>query len=128
VHFLEGQAQETQHASNRAIEEIGLMEDRISKAKEEVSRLESDLDVAQAQVVAAQRALTSRQAARTAAEGQLESIRQALVGLNTRQSDLGARLAERRVQSEKRRADQIMANKAVLEADEFTWGLTYPGE
>ncbi|HLE52620.1 MAG TPA: chromosome segregation protein SMC [Anaerolineales bacterium] len=119
MHFLEGQEQETLRAVSRATEETSLIEDRLAGAKEEVRQLEGDLSEAQIQVETALQALSSRQVARAAAEEQLEVIRQLLVGLNARQSDLGARLAERRVQLEKRGADWKAAHQAVSEGEEM---------
>ena len=119
MHFLEGQLQETIRGVNRAKEEISLMEARLEEAKEEVRQLESDLTEAQTQVEAAQEVLLSRQAARAAAEEQLEVTRQVLAGLNVRQSDLGARLAERRVQLEKRHVDRKAANLAIVKGEEM---------
>jgi chromosome segregation protein len=90
--------------------ELILNRDRLNQAEQEVVRLGEELEDARSQVLAAQHSLETRQKERLQAENAWQKSRQLLLDLNTRDSQLQARLTERQAQAG--RANDALSNAA----------------
>jgi chromosome segregation protein len=113
------QGNDLQSEIARLKEEAQLQEERLAVAAAEEKRLGEELAEARSQVEAARRSLSARQAEREKAEGELQAARQALSGLNNRQGQLQARLAERQSQAarQQRALDEAAGSAAAAEGD-----------
>lgn len=117
IRSLQGQEQDFQTELTRLREELSLYQEQCMQAGQDVQRLTGELSEARAHAEAARQALAARQAAHARAEGELQSARQALSALYTRQGQLQARLAERQAAVERSRLALETSGQAVSAAE-----------
>jgi chromosome segregation protein len=101
----------------RLEEELGLLEDRARQAAEELDGRRQAFSEASQQFESARQALQSRQAERSQLETGAQDLRRELTALNTRRSQLQARLGERQAQAQQQAAGLGPAEQEVKAAE-----------
>lgn len=110
---LERQAQDTLDEIDRLAEDSLLLEELTQAVIQEAHRLEGEVNEARLQHAKARQALSVRMDERAGLERQIQEFRQVLGGLNARQGQLQARLAERGAQLERDQKALESASQAV---------------
>ncbi len=95
------QEKNTGEELNRLEAELGFQKDQLDQAQAELAQQKTELDEARLEVESAQKSLKERQVERAEVEKQVQSARQAVNAVTSRQAQLQARLAERRLQADR---------------------------
>jgi chromosome segregation protein len=107
------QQQNIKNEQSNLVIEIELLQDSSVQAESEVKRLQLELEEARSQMVGAEKSLAARIEERSQVEKNVQSARQVLSSLNSRQGQFQARLKERRTQAERERRALQEAIQAV---------------
>jgi chromosome segregation protein len=102
----------------RLAEEVRVAGERLAEAEAETARLQSEYEEARNQMKSTQEALEARQTERTKAEQALQNIRQNSNALNTRGSQLQARLDELGTRAAGQQQKLEAAAQAIASAEE----------
>ncbi len=98
-------------------QEVAFHQEQLTALAQEMERLSVDLNESKTQLEAARQSMTKRQAERAGVERGIQATRQELAGLNSRQGQGQARLAESQSQAERLRKSVDGAVQALAKAE-----------